>query len=159
MGIINAYGGRSNNKLMPVSQEAIEEHLRTHDEARSPQLYRFSNDSGQGTEPNTESLRSQSISSQGSDHQLNDGRLNNFEEDEQEEKQGLMHGTKVDKFLANKLPGMLSARVLGLLRFFYNAVDRLILILGFVALTTGGVTYGGFFVSHFSLLNSMSSSD
>lgn len=149
MGIINAYAGRNHHKFIPVSQEAIEEHLRVHNEATRPQLYRFSNDSGQGTEPNTESLRSQSISSQGSDHQLGGERLNNFEVDDQEEKHGLMHGTKVDKFLASKLPGMLSARVLGLLRFFYNSVDRLILILGFVALMTGGITYGGFFVSHF----------
>jgi hypothetical protein len=148
MGLIYAYAGRKNDEFIPVSAEAIAEHQRIHNlEDRRPNLYRFSNDSGQGTEPNTESLRSQSISSQSSDHHLPDVRREYEEEDDQEEKHGLMDGTKVDKFLSSRIPGMLSSRVLKILRFFYNAVNRIILILGFVALTTGGVTYGGFFVS------------
>ncbi len=148
MGLIYAYAGRKNDGFIPVSTEAMAEHQRIHNlEDARPNLYRFSNDSGQGTEPNTESLRSESISSQSSDHQLPDARREHEEEDDQEEKQGLMNGTKVDKFLSSKIPGMLLSRVLKVLRFFYNAVDCIILILGFVALTTGGVTYGGFFVS------------
>jgi hypothetical protein len=147
LGIVNTYVGRKKEGFVPVSSEAMEEHMRLHNEMRRPQIYRLSNDSGQGTEPNTESLRSQSISSQGSDRQLQDVTLENFEEDEQEEKHGLMHGTKVDKFFATKLHGILSTRMLRLLRFVYNAIDRVVLILSFVALTTGGITYGGFFVS------------
>ncbi|KUJ14738.1 uncharacterized protein LY89DRAFT_735815 [Mollisia scopiformis] len=144
LGVISAYAGRSDDRgsFMPVSTAAMEEHTRRH-ELRRAESYRFSNDSGQGTEPNTESLRSQSISSTHSD--LPDAR--EHEEDESEEK-GLMHGSKVDKFLKSKIPGMLSSRVLKGLRFLYNAVDRVILILGFVGFTTGIITYGGFFMGN-----------
>lgn len=142
LGLISAYAGKDDRgSFMRVSAAAMEEHTRRH-ELRRQESYRFSNDSGQGTEPNTESLRSQSISSTHSD--LPDAREPLEEEDEEK---GLMHGSKVDKFLKSKIPGMLSTRVLKVLRFLYNAVDRTILILGFVGFTTGIITYGGFFVS------------
>jgi hypothetical protein len=148
MGVISAYTRRKDDRgdFIPVSTENMEQHHRIHDS--QAQLYRFSNDSGQGTEPNTESLRSQSISSNNSDdHQLPDVRREHEEED-QDEKHGLMHGSKVDKFLSKKIPGLVSSRVLRVFQLFYNIVDRVILVLGFVALTTGIVTYGGLFVSH-----------
>jgi hypothetical protein len=146
MGVISAYAGRKDDRgaFVPVSTENIEQHQRIHNIIQA-QLYRFSNDSGQGTEPNTESLRSQSISSRDSD----ENRLpNEHEEEDQDEKYGLMHGSKVDRFLSKKVPGLLSSRALRVFQFIYNVVDRVILILGFVALTTGIVTYGGLFVSH-----------
>jgi hypothetical protein len=148
MGVISAYTRRREGRgaFVPVSTENMEQHHRIHDS--QAQLYRFSNDSGQGTEPNTESLRSQSISSNNSDdRQLPDVRREHEEED-LDEKHGLMHGSKVDKFLSEKIPGLLSSRVLRVFQLFYNIVDRVILILGFAALTTGIVTYGGLFVSH-----------
>jgi hypothetical protein len=147
IGVISAYTKRKDNRgsFVPVSTENIERH-----QALSQvEIYRFSNDSGQGTEPNTESLRSQSISSNNSDDHLPDVRREHEEED-QDEKHGLMHGSKVDRFLSRKIPGLLSSRVLKIFGFFYNVVDRVILILGFVALTTGMVTYGGLFVSQLS---------
>jgi len=147
MGVISVYSRRKDARgaFIPVSMENIEQHQRIHDLSQA-QMYRFSNDSGQGTEPNTESLRSQSISSTSSDDQLPDVRQEHEEED-QDEKLGLMHGSKVDKFLSKKIPGLISSRILRVFQFFYNLIDRLILILGFVALTSGIVTYGGFFVS------------
>lgn len=143
LGVISAYDGRKDNRgsFMPISTAAIEEHSRR-DRLQQTETYRFSNDSGQGTEPHTESLRSQSISSNHSD--LQDAREH---EEEVSEEKGLMHGSKVDPYLKSKIPGMLSARVLKTFRFLYNAVDRLILLLGFVGFTTGIITYGGFFVS------------
>jgi len=147
MGVISAYARRKDERgaFIPVSAENIAEHQRMQN-IRPTQIYRFSNDSGQGTEPNTESLRSQSISSTNSDdHQLPDVRREHEEED-QDEKHGLMHGSKVDKFLSKKIPGLLSSRVLRVFQLFYDVVDRLILILGFMGLTTGIVTYGGFFI-------------
>ena len=64
MGVITIYTGRQERKpkYLPVSSEAMAEHHRWQG-LRSLQASRFSNDSGQGTERNTESLRSQSISS------------------------------------------------------------------------------------------------
>jgi hypothetical protein len=153
IGIISTYAGRYGTKrpgwrngFVPVSTEAMAEHQRLQDEP-----HRFSNDSGQGTEPNTESLRSHSISSIGSDDQLPSAR--NHEENEYEEKHGLLHGTKLDHFLSSKIPRLLSSRILQVFQFFYNAVDRLILILSFAALATGVCTYGGLFVSHRKIIS------
>lgn len=149
MGVLSAYSGRHSaprSGFIPVSTAALEEHRRLHND-RLAEPYRFSNDSGQGTEPNTESLRSQSISS-ASEDDLRIPELRQQQEDEEgeEEKHGLLRGSRVDQFLSKKIPGLLSSRVLRFFQFLYDVVDRLILILGFVALTTGFVTYGGLFV-------------
>jgi hypothetical protein len=151
MGVISAYSGRKDSgrqaqraAFIPISIEAMEEHQRMQNR-RLGEAYRFSNDSGQGTEPNTESLRSNSVSSHGSD-QLPDARQGN-EEDEHEEKTGLMNGSKLDRYLSKKVPGFLSSRILHVFGFLYNSVDRVIFLLGFLGLATGFITYGGFFVS------------
>ena len=152
MGVISAYTGRQNAKreiFNPVSTEAMEEHQRMHN-MRLGETYRFSNDSGQGTEPNTESLRSQSISSRGED-ELPEACQAPEENDNDVEKQGLMHGSRVDKYLSKRIPELLSRKVLRFLQFFNDVVDRLILILGFAALATGIITYGGLFVSRFKV--------
>jgi hypothetical protein len=149
-GVVSVYTGCHNAQaskptgFIPVSTEAMAEHQRIHNMRRA-ETYRFSNDSGQGTEPNTESLRSQSISS-ASDETLPDIREQPEEEDDLEEKSGLLHGTRVDQFLSKRIPHLLSSRILRILQFLYDAVDCLILILGFVAITTGIVTYSNLFV-------------
>ncbi|PQE31723.1 integral membrane protein [Rutstroemia sp. NJR-2017a WRK4] len=143
IGVISAYAGHRDNKqkdsgYTPVSREAMAEHTRRLQRNDS----RLSNDSGQGTEPNTESLRSGSISVDG-DEEIT---LDEPEKDDSEvEKIALMKGTKIDKYLSRRLPGLISARILRVFGFAYNVVDRLILLLGFVALTTGIITYGGLF--------------
>ncbi|PQE27713.1 integral membrane protein [Rutstroemia sp. NJR-2017a BVV2] len=143
IGVISAYAGHRDNKqkdsgYTPVSREAMAEHTRRLQRNDS----RLSNDSGQGTEPNTESLRSGSSSVDG-DEEIT---LNEPEKDDAEvEKIALMKGTKIDKYLSRRLPGLISARILRVFEFAYNVVDRLILLLGFVAFTTGIVTYGGLF--------------
>lgn len=150
IGLISAYTGRQDKEhagFIPVSSEAMAEHQRMQDLGFA-ETYRFSNDSGQGTEPNTESLRSHSISSTGDEErQLPVARDRDQDEYLGSEKRGLLKGSRVDQFLSNKIPGLLSARVLRVFQFFYDVVDRLILILAFVAVTTGFVTYGGLFVS------------
>jgi Domain of unknown function (DUF2427) len=153
MGVISAYTGRRDGKreeraaFIPVSAAAMEQHQRMHS-PQVPDMYRLSNDSGQGTEPNTESLRSQSISSRDGD-ELPEARQMPEEEDNNDvEKQLLMRGSRVDKYLSKRIPGLLSSKVLRTFQFSYDVVDRLILILGFVALATGIITYGGLFVSH-----------
>jgi hypothetical protein len=155
MGIITAYTGRQTKKsepaYVPVSRDAMREHHRWQG-LRSPQAGRFSNDSGQGTERNTESLRSQSISSSSGDDQL-PSPLERVEAEEPRvvERQGLLGGSRVDQFLRKRIPGLLSSRVLRAGQFLYDVVDRVILLLGFAALSSGIVTYGGLFVSSRSL--------
>jgi len=53
--------GEPRHAFIPISQEAIAEHQRLNESRFSPE-YRRSNNNGQGTEPNAESLRSQSLS-------------------------------------------------------------------------------------------------
>ncbi|KAL2072340.1 hypothetical protein VTL71DRAFT_11683 [Oculimacula yallundae] len=145
MGVIHTYArkGRPNNEFTPVSLEAITEHQRRHP-LRQVDSYRLSNDSGHGTEPNTESVRGSSSPSSGSMDHLPE--LEWEDEEDLEEKHGLMHGTAIDNYLAKKIPALVSSRLLPILGIFYNAVDRVVLILGFIAIASGIVTYGGFFI-------------
>lgn len=53
----------------------------------------------------------------------------------------------VDKYLSAKVPTLLSAKCLRIVKLVYNVVDRLILLLGFIAMVTGFITYCGIFVS------------
>ncbi|RDW67894.1 integral membrane protein-3 [Coleophoma cylindrospora] len=156
MAVITRYTGRQGSKpdtpleeresFIPVSTSAMAEHQRIHD-LRSGN-FRFSNDSGQGTEPNTESLRSQSISSgNGDEENMTDMRREYEDEPFQPvEKPGILRGSRMDRFLSNKLPGLLSSRALQVFHLIYDSIDRVILILGFVALMTGWITYGGIFM-------------
>jgi hypothetical protein len=149
MGVISVYAGGLDKRraFIPVSTEAIAQHHRWQG-IRSPQEGRFSDDSGQGTERNTESLRSHSISS--SPDQL-PSPLERSEEGNVAERQGLLlRRGRVDQFLRKRIPGLVSSRVLRAGQFLYDVVDRVILLLGFAALTTGIVTYGGLFVSRTS---------
>lgn len=154
MAVISSYTDRQEKSVpeyLPVSSEAMAQHHRWQG-LRSPQAGRFSNDSGQGTERNTESLRSQSISSAAGDSQL-PSPVERLEEDNVEvvESQGLLlRGTRVDGFLRSKIPGLVSSRVLRAVQLLFDVVDRIILLLGFTVLTSGIVTYGGLFVSGFS---------
>jgi hypothetical protein len=157
MGVVSAYAKRHDagrhadrTGLIPVSTEAIAEHQRIHN-SRFAELYRFSNDSGQGTERNTESLRSHSVSSNGKKGLHSPQSPPHEEIDDGEEQHSLLQNSRVDQFLSKRLlHGLLSNQALRALQFLYDAVDRVILLLGFLAVTTGIVTYGGLFVSLFS---------
>ena len=63
------------------------------------------------------------------------------------EKSGTMHGGVVNRFLSQHMPRVAGPRALSAINFSYNFIDRISLILGFLAITTGVVTYGGLFVS------------
>jgi hypothetical protein len=143
-------GGRAEERqgFIPVSTEAMAEH-----ESRySPGPYgRFSNDSGQGTEPKTESLRSHSLSS-GAESPIRDAHHEYHHHDEDADEDLEAHlpmfskSTKAHSMVA-KVAEKISGRFWKVLLFAYNFVDRTILILGFIALCTGIITYGRFFVS------------
>jgi len=113
---------------------------------RSAEQQRYSRDSGQGTEPN-----SPRTSSPASEQAYEEERLyasgahpDNEPEDAQE-KHGLLGNNTANCFLTTKLSWVAHSRGMRCLELLYGFVDRTILILGFVAITTGGVTYGGLF--------------
>ena len=110
--------------------------------------YRFSSDSGHGTDAG--SPRSSSTSSKhesGEDDMVDpqdshDGRV----DPSAMGKHGLIGNTAIDHFLSRKLSWAAHSRALTCVESIYNVVDRTILIFGFVALVSGIVTYGGIFV-------------
>ncbi|EEH09168.1 integral membrane protein [Histoplasma capsulatum G186AR] len=117
--------------------------------------YRWSGDSGQGSERNTSSLRSHSCSPERGRRLSRPGDSDEFEEkpdDEINNNGELPAATSrvfwsgfVDKFLSRRVPGLLSRRALDIMNVFYVAIERTILILGFIAIATGAVVYGGIF--------------
>jgi hypothetical protein len=130
--------------FIPVSTEAMAEHESRFD---SGPYTRFSNDSGQGTELGTESLRSHSMSS-GAESPRKEYHHQDDDADGDLEAHVPMF-TKSSKAhsMVAKVAGKISGRFWKVLLFAYNFVDRTILILGFIAFCTGIIAYGRFFVS------------
>lgn len=136
--------------FIPISHAAMDEHHRFHSGQYSP-LCRNSNDSGQGTEPHTESLRSHSVSSSPDAlaTPVDEMAHKEFVEDEDDLKadapalprRGAMHN------LATKVGGKISSRAWKVIIFGYNFVDRTSLLLSFITLATGIIALARFFVS------------
>ncbi|KAL1988384.1 hypothetical protein VTN96DRAFT_10067 [Rasamsonia emersonii] len=149
IGLIYAYSGHGRVKngaayeraaFLPVSAENTMDHQQSYHE------YRWSRDSGQGTERNSSSLQSRPSTPDGEN-----GHLAKPEEDVEESTplaQGWLRNSVLDRFFASRIPGLVSDRVLRILRVIYIILDRIILPFGFIALSTGGVTYGGVFKAH-----------
>lgn len=138
--------------FLPVSTANMEQH-----NGQPYSGYRWSGDSGQGTEASS-TLNSRDGSP--NDPHRRDA-FDDFEkpepepEDDDEEslpskapqRSGWLPLGFIDKYLSARVPNLLSAKILRIIEIVYNVVDRLILVLGFIALATGGVTYTGIFVS------------
>jgi len=157
--------GAERAAFLPVSRAAMEAHRRLDDEddgARHlPRPFRLSDDSGQGTEPNTESLRSSRCSAPASEDdgsvEMRESRAKRFQnyddvdDDDDDELDNtdllaLPRGGRA-RSLARRAAGVFSRRVWKYLVVGYDVVDRTILILGFVTLCLGIATFGRFFVS------------
>lgn len=140
-----------NVPFLPISSQAMVEHRWQHDSECAPE-YRFSNDSGHGTERNTASLRSQPLSSLGAGEATN-SMHQKYENDEENNtpcestgKQQPSLLNRLDIMSSKKIHSYVSSGMLGSLRILEAIVTRTVLILGFVGLTTGIVTYAGIFV-------------
>ncbi|CAL5874403.1 uncharacterized protein PFLUO_LOCUS8699 [Penicillium psychrofluorescens] len=150
LGLIFAYAGRGESHadtyeratFLPVATDemAQHDHMLPH---RAFHDYRWSRDSGQGTESNS------SIHSPGSPSCESPAEYDGFEkpEDDLPAKPAVprrwFQSTVVDRFLSKRVPGLVSSRVLRSFNLLYNIIDRIILPFGFVAIATGAVTYGG----------------
>lgn len=148
------YNKNEYQSFIPVSTAAMAEHHRMNGSPFANE-YRLSNDSGQGTEPCTESLRSHSRSSSSNEvsPRVSDVHRKEYVEDGDELEDGpsmpmptVSHENKAGSLIA-KVTGKISSRVRKGLLCVYNFVDRTILPLGFATFCLGIVTYGRFFVS------------
>ncbi|CAJ2508820.1 Uu.00g138460.m01.CDS01 [Anthostomella pinea] len=154
-GVVGRSGAQGHRKeeaqaFMPVSTEAMAEHERINDPMYSDP-YRHSNDSGQGTEPNSESLRSSSLSTlagQESPIELDGRRVQYDDEEDLEFKPAEMLPYRKSRSFVAWAAGKVSDRAWRAVMLGYNLVDRTILILGYVTLCTGVITYARFFEGH-----------
>ena len=130
----------------PVTQEAMHHHQIS--QPRQPGHYRCSHDSGQGTE--LESSNSQTSSP-----------LRKFDEDpfrkieqahdgddgESSDGRSSLRGDAAVGGILTHMTSRYSGHIVKAIEIVRNAIDRVILVLGFVAISSGVVVYGGIFVS------------
>jgi hypothetical protein len=162
MSLLFLYSGRSEKKtpaqgeraaFLPVSptETMVNQPMSAYHD------YRWSGDSGQGTErSSTQSSRDASPTNahryvkpepQPDDDDEEDGLPMPMPSLPSPPRASLFRIRIVDTFLTRRVPGLMSTKILRSLEVAYEVIDRTILILGFVALMTGGVTYAGIFVS------------
>lgn len=143
--------------FIPVSTEAMAEHEHHHrmnGEGFVQQPYRHSQDSGSAHNA-AESRRSDSLSTmvgQESPNEHTEQRVHFVDLEDDGDDFDYKEKMSGSKFLSNsvlaKFAGKISSRAWTVLLFGYNFVDRTILILGYIALCLGLVTYARFFVSY-----------
>ena len=137
----------SNGDYQAVTQDAMQQH-QIHQPQR-PDLNRYSHDSGHGTEP--ESSNSQSCSPIGHPDEDPFRKIEQSHDDEMVvenmEDRSLLRGASAVTGFLIRLNLRLSNRTLKAIDIISNLIDRVILLLGFLAITTGIVVYGGIFVS------------
>ena len=135
------------NAYLPMSTQALAQH---HQALYSPDEHRYSRDSGHYTA--SEASRSQSVSSMQEqeieEHQkFLEYRNQHADVDaDNMEKQGLLANTRTQR-VATCIAAKMSQRTRRALNVAYNAIDCASLPLGFTAIVSGAVVYGGVFVS------------
>ncbi|KAJ5317165.1 hypothetical protein N7508_001673 [Penicillium antarcticum] len=151
LALIFAYAGRGESKqpqsrcfsratFLPVATDEHECPCST----RAMHEYCWSRDSDQATEP------SSSIRSPLSPSCEYQAEFDGFVKPEElhpkiSSLRGWFYKSIVDRFLLKCVRGRVSNRALRILNSVYNVIDRIILPFGFIATTTGAVTYGGIF--------------
>ena len=142
MGLLRAYTSSSNKRRQRVEEVAATKPERPlHVQRGSDTSSRFSRDSGYGIE--LESPRDTSPMSLPQEGRSPEPVPDEGDDDEEH---GLLgRDIKVDQYLTQKLRGIGSSRAIHFLNFAHSIIDRFALFLGFVALASGVVTYGGFF--------------
>lgn len=134
------------NAFLPISTQAL---AQDHAAYSSPAEYRYSRDSGLYTA--SEASRSQSVSS--IQDQENDEQQRSLEYQkpcaetnaEDTDKQAFSSNTKAQRTAIYIAAIMISQRTMRFLIVTYNAIDCVSLLLGFVAIVSGAVVYGGVF--------------
>jgi Domain of unknown function (DUF2427) len=169
MSLLFAFSGRSKNEdavvpaertaFIPMSIESMAQHQQLHD-LQGYKDARWSGDSGQGTICASPSQHSRDLSpsdsAQGRQEEARyqkpevedkDGDEDGEDEQELPQHPRFLRSTFLHKFLKRRLPSLFSQRALKVLESAYDGIDRAILILSFIALVTGAVTYAGVLVS------------
>lgn len=152
MSLLFLYSGRNRGVTAVASERAAFLPASLHNmDARSFHNHRWSGDSGQGTEPS---------SPIGSSRTLSPNREYEYSKPEPEQdpadleevplgpssrRPSWFKNTKIDRYLSTRVPEIASRRIVSVAEVIYEVIDRTILLLGFVTLLTGIVTYTGIF--------------
>lgn len=132
----------------PMTVANMVRYQRVHDDLPDPS--RYSVDSGQGTERNSESLfghsRSPSIQSE---NQQFSGPTRSYTQEEEDssdevsEKRSFLRKAYMENFFSRHVTRFTSSRTLKAIRFVYIVCERTLLVQGLVAIANGTVVYGG----------------
>ncbi|KAK5086799.1 hypothetical protein LTS08_007212 [Lithohypha guttulata] len=147
MSLLFVYSGRSKQEDVVQSERVafLPASLQSFD--RPFHQYRWSGDSGHGTEP----------PSPGSSRTMSPNRDYGYRKPETEEPEDMEEvpiadrstrpswfaNTNIDRYLSSRVPQVMSQKLLKAAEVACEVIDRAVLILGFIALTTGIVTYTG----------------
>merc|ERR1712000_6262 len=164
MSLVFHYSGRGKQSeastperqaFLPFSTENMVQHnMEPYAECR------WSGDSGQGTEAsstlNSRDASPTKLKRRDTDDSFEKPEPDQEPDDEEEEPLPARHQPRaawlrinvIDKYLSSRVPNLLSAKILRVIEIVYQVIDRTVLILGFIALTTGGVTYAGMFLGN-----------
>ncbi|KAF2433672.1 hypothetical protein EJ08DRAFT_668669 [Tothia fuscella] len=153
MGIVNTYAGRYGARQLSGQQVSAANLARysqlqndcddDHDAAR------WSGDSGQGSERNSYSLFGSGSPGTNSESRPFDDQFPSLRDvnlnDVDAEKISFLRSAKLHRYLSRKVPQLAVGKTLAISQVLYTVSERLIIILGWVALLTGAVTFGGIF--------------
>ncbi|KAL1594958.1 hypothetical protein SLS59_008509 [Nothophoma quercina] len=152
MALIQSYMDRDqaqsfdDETTQPLNAANMAEYQRVKEEdLESP--YRYSNDSGQGTERNSASLYSHSPSpSVGSEDRQFPGPTRRNVHDELDDLEDVSlekPKSRLDSFFSRNVARFVAGRTAKIVRALYVVFERTIIIQGLVAILTGTVVYGG----------------
>lgn len=150
-------GYKRRHSGQPITSALMAQYRRVMSSSPQEDERRWSGDSGQGTERNSESLYNHSRSpSLQSEAQMENKEYGEDEDDESEdfndrEQRGLLRRVPgVDRFLSRSVRKFVSfKKPLFAIHVATVVLDRMILLFGFLGITTGAIVYGGIFVSQF----------
>jgi len=115
--------------------------------------YRFSRDSGQGTERSSATLCSPSRNNSADSVpqkpeaplEPSDDHHDEDEHHDDSENHGFISNSRVERFLSNRIPHLSTGPTLTAIKIVYVVLERFQVILGFLAICTGFVTWWGIF--------------
>ncbi|KAH7122853.1 hypothetical protein EDB81DRAFT_765831 [Dactylonectria macrodidyma] len=141
------HSDRSNQAFLSVSTNTSHENrYRMHENYRASDPYRLSGDSGQDAETTTESVRHSSASTlYGADDTPLQGPNKEYDEEDEDLESMLLSSQTPKTTLGRQAARVVASRVWIYLNIGSQVIDRAILPLGFVSLTSGIVTFGRFF--------------
>ena len=151
MSLFAAYDEHKSRRKTPITAQNVAHHIRFHrysDYAED----RFSRDSGQGTERNSLSLLgSPRQDSEEVFHGKQEEPGSPLSDDEGEEidtklgKKSLLGNNRVDRFISRSVRRFASPQATKVIRVSQIILEKFLLLLGFLAIASGFVVYGGVF--------------